>query len=139
MNSPRKRPLSLAFAATLLALVTLPIIGGATAAGASTASTGTGAGAGAPAAAGTSTPTAHDVTSLAFEPTTVGDILGPESVQVTNTGSTPVTGFTIVGADPDDFIESDTCTDWRRATRHAKWTCTSRRASSGRDRRHSSP
>ena len=50
---------------------------------------------------------AHDVS---FEPTTVGDILGPEPVDFTNTGASAVTGFSIGGADPDDFTESDTCT-----------------------------
>jgi hypothetical protein len=84
-----KRPLSFTFVASLLALVALPIIGGATAAGASTAAI-----------------TAHDVS---FPATTVGDILGPEPIHFVNTGANPVTGFTIGGADPDDFTEVDTC------------------------------
>ncbi len=92
MTNPLKRPLSFAFLASLLALVALPIAGGATAAGAST-----------PSAAG-----AHDV---AFNPTTVGDILGPEPYQFINPNANPtVTGFAIGGADPDDFTEYDDCT-----------------------------
>ncbi len=88
MTNPKKRPLSFAFAASLLALVALPVIGGATAAGASTPAGSSGVG----------TP------SISFEPTTVGDILGPQTFQFD--GSTTVTGFAIGGADPDDFTES---------------------------------
>jgi hypothetical protein len=94
VTNAKKRPLSFAFAASLLALVALPVIGGATAAGASTAA---------------ATPS-EGTQSVSFEPTTVGDILGPQPVAFTNTGSTNVTGFAIGGVDPDDFTESDNCT-----------------------------
>ena len=98
MTKALQRPLSFAFAASLLALVTLPIIGGTATAGATTAATGS------------ATTGAHDVSSLSFNPTTVGDILGPQSVTITNTGSTTVSGFAFGGANPDDFIEADSCT-----------------------------
>ena len=93
MTSPKTRPFSLAAAASLLTLVALPILGVA--------------------AAGASTPSgvgAHATTALSFPPTTVGDILGPEDVTITNSGTTTISGFTIGGTDPDDFVESDSCT-----------------------------
>ncbi len=99
MTKALQRPLSFAFAASLLALVTLPIIGSTATAGATTAATG-------------SAPGAHDVSSLSFNPTTVGDILGPQSVTITNpiTNTSTVSGFAFGGANPDDFIEADGCT-----------------------------
>jgi hypothetical protein len=93
VTSPKTRPFAFAAAASLLTLVALPILGVA--------------------AAGASTPSgvgAHATTALSFLPTTVGDILGPQDVTVTNSGTTTITGFTIGGTNPDDFIESDSCT-----------------------------
>jgi hypothetical protein len=93
VTSAKIRPFSLAGAGSLLALVALPILGVAVA-GASTPS-GVGA---------------HATTALSFPPTTVGDILGPQTVTIVNSGTTTITGFTVGGANPDDFIESDGCT-----------------------------
>jgi hypothetical protein len=88
VTSPKRRSFSFAAAGSLLALVALPFLGMATNAGASTP---------------------HATGSLSFLPTTVGDILGPQDVTITNSGATAISGFTIGGADPNDFIESDTC------------------------------
>jgi hypothetical protein len=92
--TPLKRHLSVAALASLLALVALPLVGGGAAAGASTPSGAT----------------AHATTIPPFGNLTVGDIIDGPPVTMTNSGTTSISGFTIAGADPNDFIESDTCT-----------------------------
>ena len=49
--------------------------------------------------------------SIDFEEVTVGDLDGPEEVTLTNEGSIAdtVTGFSIDGADPDDFVTQSDC------------------------------
>ncbi len=49
--------------------------------------------------------------NIDFGEVTVGDLAGPISVTLTNEGSIadPVTGFTIGGADPDDFVTQSDC------------------------------
>ena len=59
--------------------------------------------------------------SIDFEEVTVGDVAGPAEVMLTNEGSIAdsVTGFSVGGADPDDFVTQSDC-----ATLNPQQSCT---------------
>jgi hypothetical protein len=105
VTSPKKHSFSLAAAASLLAVLALPLLGGAAVAGASTSAAG---------AHATGGSLSASPTTVQFPATTLGDISAGMGVTLTNNGTATdsVSALNLGGADPNDFelVGQDTCT-----------------------------